>query len=167
MIELPPENSLVTGRAGHEIFVVRDGTAHWVPDTWTMHAEGLSPRDLIVLDDDDLEGLRFGDDIPTVVPSPLLPPGTVVETESGIWEVNAGLLDYVADARVLCDAVFDDTRSVVWLPDSIVRGVRRSHADLERRGGGRATVAPRPSLGQVEQAVTQPPLLEVHEQTYP
>lgn len=123
-----PENSLVTGHAGHQIFVVRGGVAHWVPDTWTMHALGLSPRDLLILEDADLDRLPIGGAVPTEVPSPRLPDGTVVQTESGTWVACGWLLDPVTDPAELRAAAYDGSRAVVWLPDSIVRGARRRRA---------------------------------------
>lgn len=129
-----PDNALVTGHAGHQIYMVRSGVAHWVPDTWTMCSHGLSPRQLLVMADWELEELLFGPDLLTAVPTPVLADGTIVETESGIWQASAGRLSYVADPRDVREAVYDNSRSVVWLPDSIVRGAcERPDVSLHRR----------------------------------
>ena len=49
---------LVTSRAGHQMFVIKDGCRRWVPDLWTMRDLGISPADLEVIDDEELASLE-------------------------------------------------------------------------------------------------------------
>lgn len=62
------EGTLVTGRASHEIFVIRDGKRRWVPDAWAMNTEGLSPADLAIADDAELGEIPVGDELKSAIP---------------------------------------------------------------------------------------------------
>jgi hypothetical protein len=123
------EGALITGMSGHEIFVIRHGMARWVPDAWTMCAEGLSPAHLVIVGDAELEQLPVGDPLPTAMPSPRLAPGTIVETESGVWRSEAGRLVRLSDPIAIQAVAFADDAPVVWLPDAVVRSLFTSQQE--------------------------------------
>ena len=117
------EGSLVTGRLSHEIFVIRAGVRCWVPDSWTMQAEGLSPADLQIVGDEALGAIDSGEPLACAIPAPKLAEDTVVETEHGVFRVCEGHLEKVVDPRLLVlDDLFEPDQ-VVFLPASLVRGL--------------------------------------------
>jgi hypothetical protein len=91
------DGALVTGRASHEIFVVRDGKRWWVPDAWILHAENLSPADLRILDDQELGDIPLGDVVDSAMPTPPLDDGDLVETDDYVFEVKGGKLHKILD----------------------------------------------------------------------
>lgn len=117
------DGALVTGRSGHHIFVVRDEKLRWVPDAWTMKDEGLSPENLVVLDDDEVAEFEVGDDLPSAVTPPKLKNGTIVETDSGVWRAKGGKLYPILDPTSLQKDAYDKKLDVVWLPESLVRSL--------------------------------------------
>src|SRR5687767_1343166 len=114
------DGALVTGRLSHEVFVIRDGKRHWIPDSWTMSTEELSPADLQVIDDDVLKAVPLGDDVPSSVPPPTLPPGTIIETENGCFRSEFDGLHRLFDPRELVQDEAFDVASVTYLPASLV-----------------------------------------------
>jgi hypothetical protein len=115
------DGDLITDRSSHEIYVVEDGKRRWLPDAWTMHAMGLSPDQLKVLDDDALDDLPLGDPHPSQIPAPKLNEGTVVETANGVFEVINQRFIPVIDPFELTLREGFDAKSVVFLPPSIIR----------------------------------------------
>jgi hypothetical protein len=117
------EQSVVTGRTTHEIYVVEGGRRRWVPDLWTMNDLGLSPSDLQILDDEALYWIPEDAPYPSTVPSPRLQDGEVVESENKVYKVVDGRLDLIDSPRVLStEEDFRDDK-VVYLPASLIRAL--------------------------------------------
>jgi hypothetical protein len=114
------EGALVTGRASHEIFVIRDGKRRWVPDAWTMNAEGLSPADLVIADDAELGEIPVGDVLKVAIPAPRLDDGDLIETENGVFEAKNGQLHKILDPRELV-VEGKPPEHVTFLPASLCR----------------------------------------------
>lgn len=114
---------LITGRSSHEIYVVDDNILRWVPDLWTMRESGLSPQDLEIVEDTELEHFEQGSPLLPAVPPPPLREGDVVESENAVWLVREGKLEQITDpASVLAGESLDVSR-VVYLPASIIRSL--------------------------------------------
>jgi hypothetical protein len=114
---------LVTGRQSHEIYVVEGNTKRYVPDLWTMQAEGLSPANLEVLDEEALHDLPSGTALRSQVPAPQLEDRMLVETENGLYVVRDGSLQRVGDiSELLAQDGFDPNRAqVTYLPLALLR----------------------------------------------
>ncbi|SNS00358.1 hypothetical protein [Blastococcus mobilis] len=115
------DRALVTGHLSHQIYVQEGNTKRWVPDLWTMQAEGLSPADLQVLSEDELEALEEKDPIPSQVPPPRLSNGQYIETEVGVYKFEGGELVRILDPR--SSNISEEARAAaIFLPESVVRG---------------------------------------------
>ncbi|MGO4856246.1 hypothetical protein [Arthrobacter sp. 2MCAF14] len=121
---VPQNRSLVTGRTSHQIYVLEDGKRRWIPDLWTMHAIGLSPADLVILDDDELEASELSDAIPSEVPTPELPEGGIIESENDVFIVQDGRLVIVDNPQTLLTGNGFDPSKVTWLPESVIRSMQ-------------------------------------------
>ncbi|MEV4264576.1 hypothetical protein [Kribbella sp. NPDC049584] len=117
------DNALVTSRSDHHVYVLRDGKLRWIPDAWTMQAEGLSPTSLQVLEDADFAELELGDAIPSAVPAPKLDDDTIVETDTGLWRAKQNRLHPIPDPMSLQQAAYDGQVTAVWLQESLVRSM--------------------------------------------
>lgn len=115
------DRTLVTGHVSHEIYVREGNTKRWVPDLWTMQAEGLSPADLEVLSDDDLEALENEDPIPSQVPTPRLTDGQYVESEVGVYRFEGTELVRILNPRAI-NISEEDRAAAIFLPESVLRG---------------------------------------------
>src|SRR4051794_23699526 len=78
------DGSLVTGRSGHHVYLIKNGRKRWVPDLWTMQTHGLSPERLQILSDEELGELPEDAPVNPSVPAPQLEEGLYVETETGV-----------------------------------------------------------------------------------
>ncbi|MFB7797261.1 hypothetical protein [Isoptericola sp. NPDC056134] len=116
------DGTLVTGRSSHEVYVIQGGKRRWVPDSWTMANEGLSPADLVILEDEDLGEIAGDRPLESAVPLPNLEGCSVVETEDGVFEVKDGKLLKVLDPRALI-VNFRPPEGVTFLPASLCRGL--------------------------------------------
>ena len=114
------DGALVTGRASHEIFVIRDGKRRWMPDAWTMNTEGFSPADLAIADDEELGEIPVGEALESTIPPPPLDDGGLIETEDGVFEVKNGQLHKVLDPRELVVGG-KPPEDVTFLPASLCR----------------------------------------------
>jgi hypothetical protein len=115
--------TLITDRSSHEVYVVEDGKRRWVPDAWTMQERGLSPSSLLIVNNDELEGIALGSPLPSTLPPPSLQEGTVIESESGVYRMEGGRLQRVLDPRELASSQGFDRDGVAFLPDAMIRGL--------------------------------------------
>lgn len=120
-----PDGTLITDHSNHEIFLVQDGRLRWVPDSWTMHSAGLNPADLVVTTDEELNAFEVGEPLASAIPTPSFPQGQIVETESGVWKMEGQSLVRILDPRELVVQADFEPEGVVFLPDSIARGLFR------------------------------------------
>jgi len=86
-----------------------------------MREAGLSPAQLTVVDDEELEVIPLGDDLPSTMPKPDLNDGDVVESESGVWRLQDSKLQRVLDPVTLSFNPDFDASKVTFLPDSLLR----------------------------------------------
>jgi hypothetical protein len=63
---------------------------------------------------------RWGDPLPSEVPSPKLENGAIVESESGVYRMDGGQLKKVLDWRRLMLIDGFKPESVIYLPDSLI-----------------------------------------------
>ena len=116
-----PDGTLITGALSHEIFVIESGKRRWVPDSWTMCEKGLSPSNLQIVRDDELEKIEEAGPLPSAMPSPQLTEGTVVESEHGVYRMHDGQLEPVLEPRSLASEGDARLEEVVFLPESLIR----------------------------------------------
>ncbi|WP_345515255.1 hypothetical protein [Phytohabitans houttuyneae] len=102
---------------------MENGKRRWVPDAWTMQERGLSPSSLLIVDNDEMEGIPLGPSLPSTLPPPSLQEGAIVESESGVFQMEGGRLQRVLDPRELALSHGFDRESVAFLPDAIIRGL--------------------------------------------
>lgn len=119
------ENSkkLVTGRTSHEIYVVDNGKKRWVPDLWTMRDAGLSPGELSVIEDGELESYEEGEPLPSTVPHPPIREGAYVESENMVYLMTGEGLQPIKNPRLLLSKSDFDPSRVISIPESVIRGL--------------------------------------------